>query len=158
MDRIRAPSPTSPTANPSLPPTTSLSSSPSSLSPHATPFYPSSLGRTKSQCWLESPLSDRGKMSFDRVTYRDVVIATPPPSKAIERQPRLDVTPPRIRVRSEIHKVSDAALDEEGWCIVRSRRSRRCLDTTRFRLTLREFHHMYGSVLRWMRSSKPTAP
>lgn len=120
-------------ATPAPAPTKPATPSSSRLSPHATPFFPSSFGRSKAQRWAESPRSDgdaTGELKIHRPSYRDVVAGEPSPAPGwTARQPRTAATPPsqppRIHVRSQIHRVSDAAPDEEGWRTVRSRRVHR---------------------------------
>lgn len=91
----------------------------SSLSPEAEPFYPSTEGRNKFQRWKESP-STASPLKF---SYRDALCGGLAPRKV---QPSPDPPQPaHIRLRSEIHRVKDAAPEEEGWREVRSRRSRR---------------------------------
>lgn len=119
------PATTSPTPDPSP--------AASKLSPHALPFTPSSLARSKQDRWHDSPLSTttprrhpRSK-STAKPSYRDVVVGagsrqdSDPGPQQLPSQP---VQPPRIRLRSEIYKVSVAAPDAEGWRTVVYRRRR----------------------------------
>lgn len=126
-----APAPTAP----QLSSPTSSPPPPSQLSPLATPFFPSSVGRSKQQRWMDSPISpaDAGELPGGRspakASYRDVVVrAGPQPScDSRSRQSSLPPPqqPPRLRLRSEIHRVEDAAAEVDGWRVVARRRSRR---------------------------------
>lgn len=111
-----------PAATPAPAAPKSAPTSPSQLSPNATPFFPSSLGRSKTQRWAESPLSV-GDESSDlepfRPSYKDVL--TRERSPAVEQSGRQPWTaavsptqPPRVRMRSEIHRVHDAAPGRRG--------------------------------------------
>lgn len=64
-----------------------------------------------------------------RSSYRDVAARNTGGSSGEQRQPRQLASSPqqptRIRLRSEIHRVSEAAPDADGWRVVRSKRSRR---------------------------------
>lgn len=117
-----APAPTSHTPTPGEP---ASPATPSKLSPLATPYFPASVGRTKIQRWLGSPISDQESP----ISYKDALCGgnevkrgTTPRARAASPWPQ---QLPRIRLRSEIHRVKDAAPDEEGWRVVRSRKSRR---------------------------------
>lgn len=57
--------------------------------------------------------------SSERVSYIDVVLRKCNRSEGERRQPRLSspepLQPARIRLRSEIHQISEAAAEAEGW-------------------------------------------
>lgn len=98
----------------------------SKLSPYASPFLPSLAGRTKMQRWRDSPSPELDL----RISYKDALKRGLPDSPRqlvevrrtmVSPQPQ---APPRIRLHSEIHRISDAAPDADGWCVV-SRKNRR---------------------------------
>lgn len=111
----------------------------SSLSPLATPFYPSVPGRSKFLRWQDPDSPDL--QPLPRPSYRDTLCGrqpglehhpTPHESPAgRQTAPDLQPTasdppqPVRIRLRSEIHWVQTAASDDNGWRVVKSRRGRR---------------------------------
>lgn len=103
----------------------------SSLSPHAQPFFPSLIGHSKIQRWKDSPLESDGDQAIEtnRRSYRDAdatgVFTVEGQGQTTQLQASPPPQPARIRLCSEIHRVSDAAEDEESWRVVRSRRSRR---------------------------------
>lgn len=122
------PSPATKTSNQTHPqPHATKSPTTSKLSPHATPFFPTSTGRSRFQRWLDSPASTVGssellqKRAPGVVSYRDVVagrVAAQATGEARDHGPKQQLAPPaqppRIRLRSEVHRASDAAVDTEG--------------------------------------------
>lgn len=72
--------PSTPPPSAATQPTNSLyttPSSPSKLSSHATPFFPSPVGRSKCQRWLDSPFSPHTAQSTEAMpkpSYRDIVV------------------------------------------------------------------------------------
>lgn len=78
----------------------------------------------------EGVLLLRCRMVTEQISYKDAVLRTTRASSVGQRQPRQPssptLQPPRIHLRSEVHRVSHAAPDAEGWRVVRSKRSRRC--------------------------------
>jgi hypothetical protein len=100
-------------------PNNTASCSPSSLSPAARPFLSS--GRSKTQRWEDAspPASSDDSSPSAVATYRDAVLSRPAPKPA----------PPPAALRPVLHLVvgfsSVGSLPDDGWQLVRRRRSRR---------------------------------
>lgn len=87
------------------------------LSPHAAPFFPPTEGRTKEQRWRGSLSPD---LELPRRSYKEVLCSDKESGKNAKPATPEPLQPPRLR--SEIHRISEAAPDADGWRTLRRRR------------------------------------
>lgn len=100
-----APTTPSPKPNPGSTPT-------SNLSPHATPFFLAANGCTKEQRWRGSLTPD---LEFPRRSYKEVLCSTKLVDGGAKAANSMPSQPPRTRLRSETHRVPEAAPDADRW-------------------------------------------